>query len=252
MITILVVEDSIKDRICYERVLSNLKEVEYFFANSGEEALEMAKKVHIDLFILDVELPGMSGFELASTLRRMEIYTLAMIIFITGYSKEQLEAFKRFHCYDYILKPFNELEFKEKVVKLIKQMNIQMLKQDKMKIIFFETAEGIQLIPTNKIKYAVTELRKCHLYTELQTEPFISSSVFLKDLIEEVNETYFIQCHKSFAVNVKHIKSIEQLTYRLWKITLFNSETEVDVGKKFYDQVALKLEEWIEEQRRSK
>lgn len=249
MIKILVVEDSEQDMLHYKSVLEKIESIEVCYAFSGEEALDIIKQRLIDIFILDIQLPGMNGLELASKIRTLPDYALALIVFITGYEKNQLEAFKQFHCYDYIIKPFGSKEFEKKMISLIKHLSLLKHKITRVKMLLYPVKNKDILIPIDHIDYAEVLHRCCYLYTDLQEAPFESNSIILKELIEEVNDPYFIQCHRSFAINIKKIKEIERLNYRLWSITLQDSTNKLYVSGKFYDLIYEKLKTWIAERK---
>lgn len=249
MIKILVVEDSENDLLLYKNVFSKFEKIQLFYASSGEEALSIAKQHDIDIFILDIDLPGISGLELASKLRSFPHYALTLILFITGYEENQLSAFKQFHCYDYIIKPFNSTEFESKFSVLLQQLSLTKPKMKKDKLLLYPMKSREILIPINQIKYAEVLHRRCYLYTDLQEAPFESSTITLKELLVEVSDPFFIQCHKAFAVNVKKIQEIEQLNYRLWRITLHNAKNQLYVSKTFYISIEELLKKWIIEEK---
>lgn len=237
MIKIMIVEDSERDLQIYKTVLDEIEGIEVYYALSGEEALKIAKKNHMDIFILDIELPGISGLELAGKIRNISDYALTLIMFITGYEKNQLEAFKQFHCYDYILKPFGTREFYKKITTLMKNINVEKQTKTRVKMILYPDINKEILIPVDQIRYAEVLHRHCFLYTDLQEEPFESNNIILKELIAEVDEPYFIQCYKSYAVNVKKIQEIERVNYRLWTVSLQESGNKLYVSNKYYNLV---------------
>lgn len=249
MIKILVVEDSPKDLLLYKNVLEKFEGIQVNYALSGEEALEVLEYNQIDIFILDIELPGISGLELAGKIRDLPNYALTLIMFITGYEKNQLEAFKKFHCYDYIIKPFSSREFHKKITLLIKNMSIEQQKKSRVKMLLYPDVNKEILVPIDQIVYAEISNRNCYLYTDLQEEPFKSSIIILKELVDEVDDPYFIQCHKSYAVNVKKIKQVERQNYRLWTITLQNSEHKLYISNKYYDLIDERIGTWITEKK---
>nr|WP_315023134.1 LytTR family DNA-binding domain-containing protein [uncultured Aminipila sp.] len=247
MIKILVVEDSEKDLLLYKNVLEKIEGIQVCYALSGEGALEILKDNHVDIFILDIELPGISGLELAGKIRNLPDYALTLIMFITGYEKNQLEAFKQFHCYDYIIKPFSSRDFHKKIAMLIKNISVEKQKRFRIRMLLYPDINKEILVPIDQIVYAEISNRHCYLYTELQEEPFKSSIIVLKELVNDVNDPYFIQCHKSYAVNIKKIKQVERQNYRLWTITLQNSEHKLYISSKYYELIDEKLKIWINE-----
>lgn len=114
---ILVVDDDIDIR----RLLSGLLEYEGYYVElvkSGEEALENIKKAVFDLIIIDIKLPGMDGFELLEKIRAMKVDSA--VIFITGYGSidSAIKALK-LGASDYLEKPFDLVQFKSLVSKLL-------------------------------------------------------------------------------------------------------------------------------------
>jgi two-component system, LytTR family, response regulator len=80
-------------------------------ASSGSEALERIEDLRPDLVFLDVQMPDMTGLEVAATLNPT---TAPLIIFLTAYNEFALRAFA-VHAVDYILKPIHDARFMEAV-----------------------------------------------------------------------------------------------------------------------------------------
>jgi two-component system LytT family response regulator len=74
---------------------------------NGREALEAVAREKPDLMFLDIQMPGMSGFDV---LARMPHDALPMIVFVTAYDRFALEAFEA-QALDYLLKPINDVRF---------------------------------------------------------------------------------------------------------------------------------------------
>jgi two-component system, LytTR family, response regulator len=78
-------------------------------ADSGEAALEKLVELRPDLVFLDVQMPGMDGFEM---LLKVDSEKLPLIIFLTAYDTYALEAFG-VHALDYLMKPIDDERFDE-------------------------------------------------------------------------------------------------------------------------------------------
>jgi len=88
--------------------------------SNGEDAFDAIYNNRYDLFLLDVNVPGMSGFELLEEVRKNNIDTPA--IFITSYTEiDNLEKGFDLGCNDYIKKPFDLIELKVRVFTALKQ-----------------------------------------------------------------------------------------------------------------------------------
>jgi len=74
---------------------------------NGREALEAVAQEKPDLMFLDIQMPGMSGFDV---LARLPHDALPMIVFVTAYDRFALDAFEA-QALDYLLKPINDTRF---------------------------------------------------------------------------------------------------------------------------------------------
>ena len=81
--TILIVDDDEGVRQTLAEVLT-LEGYDVVEAGSGDEAIATAMRIHVDSFLLDMEMPRMSGVEVCRALRKLENYQTTPIIFVTG------------------------------------------------------------------------------------------------------------------------------------------------------------------------
>ena len=75
----------------------------------GAEAVESIRRRPPDLLFLDIQMPGMDGFDVLS---EIELERISAVIFVTAYDAYALKAFE-VHALDYVLKPFNDERFRE-------------------------------------------------------------------------------------------------------------------------------------------
>src|SRR5687768_9388998 len=83
--TILIVDDMPANLIALEAVLCDYNVLS---AHSGKEALDLFQKNAINVVLMDIQMPGMDGFETARQIRQMENYNNVPIIFVTAIFKE--------------------------------------------------------------------------------------------------------------------------------------------------------------------
>jgi two-component system LytT family response regulator len=79
--------------------------------DSGEEAIEQIVQQTPDLLFLDIQMPGVDGFEV---LQQIPTEKLPVVIFTTAFDQHAVRAFEA-HALDYLLKPFKPARFKEAV-----------------------------------------------------------------------------------------------------------------------------------------
>ena len=115
-VSILMVDDRPENLLALESILSNLGE-HLVKANSGEDALRFLLKQEFALILLDVQMPGMDGFETAAFIRQREQSKYTPIIFLTAIGKSDTFIFKGYStgAVDYIIKPIVPEILKAKV-----------------------------------------------------------------------------------------------------------------------------------------
>ncbi|NWF91677.1 MAG: response regulator [Syntrophaceae bacterium] len=116
---ILIVEDNPQNMRLVEMALST-GSYTLLEATNGEEALEVAKKEHPDLIIMDIQLPKMSGLEVTRKLREIPEFTQTPIIAVTAYAmkgdeKKALDA----GCNAYLSKPISARDLPNLVAKML-------------------------------------------------------------------------------------------------------------------------------------
>jgi CheY-like chemotaxis protein len=115
---ILIIDDDVFMREMVEEVLS--EQYQICVADNGEEAVSLAKTAHPDLILLDVEMPGMDGYETCLRLKQQDETAAIPVIFVSA--RDQID--ERLKGYevggnDYVIKPFNPQELKAKIAHLL-------------------------------------------------------------------------------------------------------------------------------------
>ncbi len=113
---ILLVDDRVENLVALEAILQPLGHV-LVRAGSGEEALRQVLLHDFAVILLDVQMPGMNGFETAQLIKSRERSQATPIIFLTAISKEEEYVFEGYSAgaVDYLFKPFNPEILRSKV-----------------------------------------------------------------------------------------------------------------------------------------
>ncbi|MDP8942756.1 MAG: SpoIIE family protein phosphatase [Actinomycetota bacterium] len=113
---VLIVDDHPENLLTLEAVLEPLGQ-NLVRASSGEEALQRLLKDDFALILLDVQMPGLDGFETAEYIKRREKTRHIPIIFLTAISKDAEQVFRGYAAgaVDYVFKPFDPLVLRSKV-----------------------------------------------------------------------------------------------------------------------------------------
>ena len=113
---ILLVDDR-KENLLALQALLEAPGLEIITASSGNEALGLMLEYEFAVVILDVQMPGMDGFEVAELMRKSERTRYLPIIFVTAISKDENYVFKGYEtgAVDYLFKPLSPVILKSKV-----------------------------------------------------------------------------------------------------------------------------------------
>ena len=149
-----------------------------------------------DIILLDIKLGKMSGIELSNRIR--EKSKTVDIVFTTGFFKYALYGYK-VGALQYLMKPINKSDLHFCLDKSLERINNEI-----DKIVIETTKKNIKL-DYNEIYYCIM----FSPYLDIHTK---SDKISLRKKISEIEEVlpskYFVRCHRSYIVNVKHIKSI--------------------------------------------
>lgn len=117
LVDILIVDDREDGLVALEAVLSKLSNIKVVRAQSGSEALSLLPRYEFAVILLDVQMPGMDGFEAARQIRLREDYRNTPIIFVTAINKDDEHIYKGYQAgaVDYIFKPFEPQILRSKV-----------------------------------------------------------------------------------------------------------------------------------------
>lgn len=117
-VRILLVDDKAENLVSLESLLTKEEEnITYLFAHSGEEALKIALQEELALILLDVQMPGMNGYEVARYLRDISKTRHIPIIFVTAINEQDAHVIEGFEAgaVDFLFKPLHPYITKAKV-----------------------------------------------------------------------------------------------------------------------------------------
>jgi PAS domain S-box-containing protein len=116
MANVLLVDDRPENLLALEAILEPLQQT-LLYAGSGEDALRQLLQHDVAVILLDVQMPGLDGFETAQLIKQRERTRHVPIIFVTAISKEEEQVFRGYSAgaVDYVFKPFNPDVLRSKV-----------------------------------------------------------------------------------------------------------------------------------------
>jgi len=165
---VLVVDDRPENLLTLEGILEN-ENLNIIKASSGNEALAIMLEHNISLVLMDVQMPGMDGFEVAEIMRSNDRTKFIPIIFITAISKQRQHIFKGYEsgAVDYLYKPL-DLEILQSKIKAF--------------IDFFQHKDALEET-TRKLSKSIAELNEAKQIAEDATT---AKSAFLATMSHEI------------------------------------------------------------------
>jgi two-component system, LytTR family, response regulator len=178
--------------------------------SSGTEGIDKIKELNPELVFLDIEMPGMNGFQMLEQLPKINFE----IIFTTSYDQYAITAFK-FSAIDYLLKPVDREELEKAVQKISKKLSpditqqleilLQKINQTPSPVqkIALPTMQGLEFVPVETI----IRCSSSNNYTEfiLTDKKKILVSRTLKEIEDILADHAFLRVHHSHIVNLNAI-----------------------------------------------
>lgn len=173
------------------------------------QAGEFIRNHDIDLLLLDINMPDITGLDLLKSLPQKP-----MTIFTTAYKKFAYEGFE-LDIIDYLLKPISYDRFTKAIVKV--QQKLKARKAEKQQDGYFLVRSEYKLVKIELSSILYFEGVEDYVKIYLENEKPIMSLMTLKSILEKLSPQKFQRIHRSYIVSVDKIKYILNK-----KITLSN------------------------------
>lgn len=164
--------------------------------------LEMQTMQNVDLVLLDIDMPKISGIELSKEIRKKT----DKLIFTTGHTKYGYEAFK-VDADDYLLKPYTLGEFIIAINKLFPKPSAPIVGPDSFLVKSKEENNRIIAVKYEEVIAVESKLNYITIYTNSKA---VTTYMSLSDIFR-ILEGWpgFFQFHRSFIISYRHIEFIE-------------------------------------------
>lgn len=226
MMRIGLVDDRPIDLDKLNGIAAGVPDVEIVFSTtSAEEAYEHIKKESIDLLIADIEMPSLSGYELADIIHSHAL-SIA-VIFVTGNSGFAVHAFE-LNVHDYIMKPYT----RDRLIKSIERLMEKTKSSDIAGRLYLKQKNDIHIIQKKDIIFIERSGRSSTIYTK--SGP-IKTYQTLNELEGELRERDFIRSHRSFIINIHYVKNFSLYAKNSYIVTFEGIEEQAMITKEKVD-----------------
>lgn len=240
MARIFVLEDEEESRKALVQMLLKISsEITVDAAADLESARSLlSDTVSFDLFLLDINLNqessgDTSGILFAEEVRSMQKYAFTPIVMVTSIAGLEMEAYRKLHCYQYLVKPYDQKEIKELVEKVL--FHVQRVQKESIVV----KKNGINYkILCDEIEYCKAIPRGVCIYlrNEEMEVPYLS----IHKLLEKLPKSKFFQCHRMFVVNKQAVKYYDLVNQ---VIQVMDYPERIDIGVTFKAEVRRRMNE---------
>lgn len=229
---------------------------------NGREALEAIVREKPDLMFLDIQMPGMSGFDV---LARIPHESLPMTVFVTAYDRYALDAFEA-QAIDYLLKPINDARFMQAIdrVRSYWEQRSAVAQREKLMQLLASTQGSGALDPASIKEHLATALVKRYpqvlpirddsgtIRLDVRTIDWIDAAgdymcvhadgqtyvlrETMKSLEAILDPTIFQRVHRSTIVNVNRVRRLRPHTNGEYFLSLENGQ-EIKLSRSYRDRV---------------
>lgn len=235
MLKAIIIDDELPAREELALLLENEPDIT-IMAQCGNalEAIPAIHRLQPDVIFLDIQMPKISGLELAAML---DPENMPYVVFVTAYDEYAVRAFEE-HAFDYLLKPLDSQRLGKTLTRLRRgtsvNKNIQLITEPYLRHIPCNGHNRIFLLKVDEVEYLSAELSGVHVvginesgYTQLS----------LKTLEEK---TPFVRCHRKYMVNTELLKEIKLLENGAAEV-LTNTGKHIPVSRRYLKLLKEKL-----------
>ena len=210
---VLIADDDMGMRTIMRKIVERVEDfVLVAEAGDGKTALDLVEKLKPDVVFLDVEMPEMTGVECAWAIQDMNPNII--IIFATAHDSYMGDAFE-VYAFDYLVKPFKV----ERVIQTLERARERLLSRAGRSVaapsarpralsgrMMLRHRDGVTFVDLQDILLIQREDRSTVLYTA-DNGRYVTNDT-LGDMEERLPADVFFRCHKSYIINLNHIKDI--------------------------------------------
>ena len=203
-------------------------------ASNGTEAVLAIQKTKPDLLFLDVQMPGMDGFDVV---RALDPEALPKIVFVTAHDEYAIQAFE-VHAFGYLLKPFNQERFAKVLAEarqhVLKNPGIDVVShlqgllaqlqnrtQSQPKLLVQQNDRGF-LLSLHTIDWAESQRNYLNLYVGNQ---MYSVRGTIESLTEKLDSSQFLRVNRSCLVRIEFIRELHSWSHGEYHVILQSGKT---------------------------
>ena len=246
-IKIVIAEDETPAREELLHLLKDIKDISISgIAKDGLEAKKLLESGDADLALLDIDMPGIKGIDLARQLMNQKSNILC--IFTTAYDAFAIEAFE-VHAIDYLLKPLRPEKLKNAIerarVQLKNSSNERLKKwesffqsyseKEVQESPFLSVYQGDQIIPIKISSIIFAEARGRFVWVATKKGEF-KTTINFSEAEEILHKPDFFACHRSFIICLDSIEAIDLCVNNSYTLKVKGSDSTIPVSRSHIEE----------------
>ena len=251
-VNVLIIDD---EKPARQKIRSYLKEEETIRtiseAANGIEAVQLIREKQPGIVFLDIQMPGMNGFEVIET---VGVEHMPVVVFVTAYDQYAIDAFE-VQAVDYLLKPYHQERFKKSFNRALDQ--VQQARQAQSSPVHDSTAVMKKLleeinkekkylqrimvkkgpryffVKTADIRYISAEEKYIKLHS--QEESYLVRDA-LGRIQQRLDPEKFVRIHRSYIVNLEFIKEVQPWSHGDY-VVILEDGTRLSLSRRFSERL---------------
>jgi len=226
----IIVDDEPLAREAVEMLVNEIKELELIRTfNNATSASKFIMEEQVDLIFLDINMPNISGLELAKSIPKT-----TLVIFTTAYTEYALDSYE-VDAIDYLVKPIESDRFRKAVEKAISYHALLTAEEKVEKLENIEKVENEYIFVKSDRRYFKVNFKDILFIEGLKDyviiqmdEQRIITRMNLKTVHDLLPKSIFIRVNRSYIVNINHIDSFDNND-------IFIKKYEIGIGNMYRD-----------------
>ncbi len=216
---------------------------EIYEAENGRQTVQLIRMHRPDLVFLDVQMPGMDGFEV---IEAVGVANLPAVVFVTAYDKYALAAFE-VQAVDYLLKPFDQERFQQALQRGLAQAGNRAAGAVRLQALLTELGanrphaqrllvnSGTRyfFVKTSELLYLAAEEKYVNLHTAHGAHLIRET---LQNLERQLDPAKFVRVHRSYMLNLDFIQEIQPMAHGDCLAVMKNGAT-VPISRRYRQRV---------------
>ena len=200
---VLIVDDEFLARKLLSEYVSKVDFLQLIdTCSDATKAMEVINEEHIDILLLDIQMPDISGMEMLKLMNNKPA-----VILTTAYSEYDVDAFA-LGVVDYLLKPFDYARFLQAVNKAVNTISTETQSDAVNDYLMVKADYKLYKVNFDDLLFIEGQ----HEYVTFHTKTKRITALYsLKNLEDTLPKDRFVRTHKSFIVSIKNIEDIDKV-----------------------------------------